>query len=55
MADVDEMRPFGDDDDFGDVLGGLDVDNGDSDANTFDGIGSRSRNGVDKMFRWLLP
>ena len=52
MADVDVMTPFGDDD-FGDIRGGLDVDKGDSDAKTFDVIGSRSRNGVDKIFRWL--
>jgi len=51
MADVEEIIAFGDDMDFGDALGGLDVDSGDNDAMTFDGIGSTSRNCVDKTFR----
>jgi len=43
VAEVDDVIAFGDDDDFGDVLVGLDI--GDSDAITLAARGSNSRNG----------
>ncbi len=43
VAEVDDVIAFGDDDDFGDVLVGLDI--GESDAMTLAARGSNSRNG----------
>ena len=53
-VDVDDEMAFGEDNDFGDVRGGLEPESGEIDARTFEGIGSRSRNVDDdvKTFRW---